>query len=242
MRYKAIFFLGLLGLTVFGLSACNARLVRGSGDIVVESREISDVDSISLEGLGRVIITQGNTESFSIETDDNLLRHIETRVENGTLTIQWSGDTVLQPTRGITYRVGLRDLNSIQASGAGDFEIDTLATDRLSVNFSGAARLTIDDLRTGEIDLEISGASEIELAGQAESVGLELSGLGRFDAADLEAERVVIDISGGGSARVWAHESLDLSLSGLGEVSYYGNPEVSQDISGGGQIVSLGEK
>lgn len=242
MSRKAICVLGLLGLTVFGLSACNARLVRGSGDIEVETREISDVDSISLDGLGRVIITQGNSESFSIETDDNLLRHIETQVEDGTLTIQWAGDTVLQPTRGITYRVGLRDLNSIQTSGAGDFELDTLTTDRLSVNFSGAGRLTIDNLQTGEVELEISGASEIELAGRADSIRLDLSGLGRFDAADLEGQRVVIDISGGGSARVWAQESLDLSLSGLGEVSYYGNPEVSQDISGGGQIVSLGEK
>jgi len=40
---------------------------------------------------------------------------------------------------------------------------------------------------------------------------------------------------------VWAIDSLDVTLSGIGSISYYGNPQVSQNISGLGSVNSKGE-
>jgi hypothetical protein len=45
-----------------------------------------------------------------------------------------------------------------------------------------------------------------------------------------------------GGAKVWVEDSLRIAISGAGSVDYYGQPNVSQDISGAGNIKSLGEK
>lgn len=63
-NYLSILLLLAIMLTVVG---CNAGIVRGSGDLVSETRLVSGFDSIDLSGVGEVIITQGGSESLSIE-------------------------------------------------------------------------------------------------------------------------------------------------------------------------------
>ncbi len=66
---KAIFRTMLfVALIVFVSTACTVpfapRLVRGSGDIIVEERDVSDFEEILVTGAGRVIVTQGGSESL----------------------------------------------------------------------------------------------------------------------------------------------------------------------------------
>jgi hypothetical protein len=65
---------------------------------------------------------------------------------------------------------------------------------------------------------------------------MQLSDAGDFDAFDLVAGDVEIDLSGAGSARVYATEKLDVSISGAGTVKYRGDPEVHKQISGLGSL------
>jgi hypothetical protein len=43
-----------------------------------------------------------------------------------------------------------------------------------------------------------------------------------------------------GKAIVWAVDELDISLSGVGSVEYYGKPRVKQNVSGIGHVKSKG--
>ena len=74
-----------LVLIMFLLSACNA--VRGSGDVVTETRAVSGFDQVSLSGQGELIVTQGDQESLEIEAEDNIIAVIETEVRGNTLYI-----------------------------------------------------------------------------------------------------------------------------------------------------------
>ena len=49
-------------------------------------------------------------------------------------------------------------------------------------------------------------------------------------------------ISGLGSATVWATETLDASISGAGNIEYYGDPQVTKQVSGLGNVEGKGEK
>jgi hypothetical protein len=49
-------------------------------------------------------------------------------------------------------------------------------------------------------------------------------------------------MSGGGSSILWVTGSLDADLSGGARVEYYGQPRVIQDLSGGSELESRGEK
>lgn len=226
------------------------RLVRGSGNVVEEDREVSGFDKISMAGAGQIIITQGDRESLSIETDDNLLEYISTEVRGNTLEIDFTKDIILssgarnslQPSAGFIFRISVIDLEMISVSGAADIESEKIKTDRFEVNFSGAGDIKVDDLNASQLTVNLSGAGNIDLAGKVETQRVNLSGLGRYGAFDLESQDASVIISGAGDAELWATETLEVVISGAGNVDYYGDPSVNPEISGLGRLQGLGEK
>ena len=48
-------------------------VVRGSGDLVTEEREVSGFDELHFSGMGSLIIEQGDEETLIIEADDNII-------------------------------------------------------------------------------------------------------------------------------------------------------------------------
>ena len=100
----------------------------------------------------------------------------------------------------------------------------------------------IADLEAETLILDNSGGGNALIAGQASEQIIELSGASDYDAPDLLSQTATVQMSGGGSARVWVTESLIADLSGGSEVEYYGDPEVTEKLSGGSGITPLGNK
>jgi hypothetical protein len=211
--------------------------------VVTEERDVSGFDSVALSGFGEVIITQGDEESLTVETDDNLMQYIETQVRGGTLELGFTDDDILlRPSKSIIFRLSVIDLTALDSSGAGKFEIDELDADRLEVTLSGAGDIRIDSLTATDLVVTVSGAGNIELAGQVKTQEVNLNALGNYVAPDLESQAATVRISGAGSASIWVLDTLDVTISGAGNVEYFGSPEVSKNISGVGSVKSRGDK
>jgi len=236
---------GLLAIVVFLLIGCRYGVIRGSGSVVTEDRDVSGFDSVALSGFGRVIVTQGDQESLTVETDDNLMRYIQTEVRDGTLVLGFTDDArykIPDPSSSVIFRLSLTDLNALDVSGAGSFEIDELDADRLVVTLSGAGDLMIDSLTATDLVVTTNGAGNVELAGAVETQAVDLSGLGNYSARDLESRTATVSISGAGNAGVWVRDTLDVTISGAGGVDYFGSPEVTKNISGVGKVTGRGDK
>lgn len=243
MKKNFVITLSLLVVGLVLLSACGLRAIRGSGDVEIEDRDVSGFDSLEFAGFGRLIVTQGNEESLSIEVDDNLLRYIDTDVVGDTLKIEFDDNIVLRPTDGsIIFRLSVIELISIDISGAGTFEIDDLVTDELELSMSGAGQIDIDSVEATELKVVLNGAGHIDISGTVERQDITISGLGDFNAIDLESEEATVTISGAGDVDLWVHDELDITISGAGSISYYGDPDVSKSISGLGSVNSRGER
>ncbi len=211
--------LGLLIIAVILLSACN--VVRGSGDMITETRDVSNFDSINLSGSGDVIINQEGEESLTIETDDNIMQYVTSDVRDGTLHLGTENFTSVSPTR-LIFSVGVDDLAGISISGSGNIKAARIQTERL--------------------DVGVSGSGDLELEGEATRQEIDISGSGKYRGGNLRSETAEISVSGSGDVTVWVTGSLDVSVSGSGTVGYYGNPTVSSSTSGSGSINGLGEK
>ena len=251
----------ILATLVF--SACGIKVIRGSGDMVSESRNVSGFDRVSLSGSGEVIITQGGEESLSVETDDNIMQYVKTEVRGGTLYLEMDeqGAAVLSPTR-LTFTLSVKQLAGLSVSGSGDIEVDDIDTERMALDISGSGDIQIDSLATEklemsidgsgdvrvdslsaeEVESRIGGSGEVNLAGEAPTQNVEISGSGQYRAGNLQSETIEISIGGSGDAVVWATGSLKADISGSGSVKYYGSPTVDFSGSGSGDINSLGEK
>jgi hypothetical protein len=75
------------------------------------------------------------------------------------------------------------------------------------------------------------------IKGQTKDVELGLSGAGSAHCFDLLSENTKVEVSGVGSAEVFASVKIDAQVSGVGSVKYKGNAtDVKQNVSGVGSV------
>lgn len=249
MKKNPLISIPFLVLSIFILSACQflpwVRVVRGSGNLATETRPVSGFNAIRLDGAGRLLISQGMTESLEIQAEDNLINELTSVVEGDTLVLGYQDRLwrrSILPTRPIVYTLVVTDLTKLTLNGAGDIDLQSLQTEALVLEINGAGNFEITDLTAENLSVNLAGTGSITVSGVVAKQDVSLDGAGSYQAGDLQTRSTAIEINGLGSGTVWATETLDISINGGGTVSYYGSPNVSQEITGLGDVRNLGEK
>ena len=227
------------------VSGCGVTIVNGSGKSITQNRAVANFQYISLEGLGDIIITQGATESLTIEAEDNVMPLIKTEVKNGILSIRFDQKDwkdVIRPTRPIKFALGVKTLSGVELSGAGNIQAPSLKANALTIKISGAGTVKFDKLEASDLSTSVSGLGNVELAGSATKQTVDLSGAGQYLAGDVAGRTAKITLTGGGNATVWATDSLDVTINGAGQVSYFTSPKITKSITGMGVLSPLGPK
>jgi hypothetical protein len=233
MQIKRIFLGLVIALT---LNSC-IDSIDGNGEVVKKKRTISSFNKINISGGYEILINQGADELLEIEADENLLELIETEVTNNTLFI--SSKQPIGRSESLKLYVTTVNLIDIDVSGAIELSNKgTFKSEKLNIEVSGAADINLD-VNIESLTMSMSGASETNLTGEADNFEIELSGAGELEAEKLKTRNTSIDISGAGSATVYAKKTLDVSVSGAASVKYKGSPKVTQNISGAGSVEKL---
>jgi len=206
----------ILAALVAGFSACHiGKGVRGSGNLKAEKRELPAFRAIETTGAYQVEVMCQKPASFEIETDDNILPLIKTDVRDGVLYI--TSEKSYNPSRAVTLRISLPELTAVSSRGAGE--------------------ITIQDAKSDDLKIESMGAASIKAAGKVKSATISSSGAGDIDANRLQTERARVTVAGAASVNVYATEQLDVTISGVGSVTYSGNPKsVNKNVSGFGSV------
>ncbi len=249
MKKNKMLIIGILIITNLFLIACGMipfiNITRGSGDVITETRAVSNFYQIQLDGAGRLIITQGTEESLEIQAEDNIMPRLTAEVENSTLILGYpelTWRTNIIPTHTITYRLTVTDLTGLTINGAAQINIESFEAPSMAVAINGAGRVNINQLMVDSLDVRIAGAGSVEVAGEALDQTVSIEGAGNYQAGDFKTITTDISIDGLGNATVWAVDNLNVSISGAGNMSYYGAMDISKNISGAGNITFLGEK
>ena len=197
------------------LSACST--VTGSGQVVTETRQVSGFTAVDLSGSGEVIIEQGDTESLTIEADDNVQPRLTSEVSGSTLKLGKKRGFTINTQNPIRYRVTVEDLTGVAVSGSGSVRAQDMTLRMLAV--------------------DISGSGTVEISGSVVEQDIDVSGSGKYLAADLQSEKVTADIAGSGEVTVTVSRELIVDISGSGTVTYSGDPSVEESISGSGRLI-----
>jgi hypothetical protein len=239
---RLILIIGLVSTVLFATTSCVflPRVLRGSGNIISEERDVKDFNKVTLTGVGNLIIEQGDEESLTIEAEDNILPKIITQVRNGELSIGFVGGITPLPTEDIKFHLKAKDLDRIALTGTGVISCSEFNTDDLEFDLSGAGevnfKIAVDTIKT-----LVSGFGTIILTGDAGKQEVKITGAGSYLAKDLISRECDVTISGAGSATVNVSEKLNVVISGAGSVNYIGNPEISQKMTGPGSIKNISE-
>ena len=221
------------------LASCNANLnlgdgIDGSGNVVTEKRTIdAPFTKIDASSGVEVIVEQGAATEVEVEVDDNLMEHIITRVENGTLIvkIEGNGNTM---ERGVG-RVRTRTIEGLESSsGATIRSKSTLRGTYLTVKSSSGATINTD-LEYEKVSCESSSGSEIKLSGKALALDTKSSSGSEIDAKDLAANEITAQSTSGSNTTVNPIVLLNAKASSGSSIDYIKEPKkvIKEETSGG---------
>jgi hypothetical protein len=237
MKRIALIFGSISFLLVF--NSCNK--VKGKGDVVSETRNVSGFNAISLSMEGEVFFTPDSVYSVEIQAQQNILDVIETQVEGGTLVLKTQDHTVLGNHDPIRIYIHAPSIKGLDVSGSGNIQAGAVMDQPdLNYNISGSGNITIDELKSKQLYGRISGSGNITgNAGSSDYANLTISGSGNLNFLDIIADTAYVTISGSGDINVYAVKYLDVTISGSGNVRYNGNPVVNMHISGSGNVAHI---
>lgn len=225
------------------LSSCAARVVRGSGDVVSEVRDVQGFDQVDVCCGMELYLSQGSSESLEIEAEDNILPELVSSVHGGVLEIGFRDqypEAVYLTSKPIRVYVTMIEVTGIEVSGGGDLFAETIDAGELVVRLSGGSDAQIDQLSADNLEIDVTGGGDVEIAGQVIEQQLFSSGGSSYTADELESDQAVMYVSGGGHATVWVNEKLSVDASGGSKIAYYGEPRLTSESSGGSSLNSLG--
>ena len=229
----------LTGVFVYGCIAIDGHsflieTVNGSGAIISEEREVPFFKQISLKGSGKVILTQGENQIVRVNTDANIMPHIQTEVKDGRLVIS-HGRKNLRPTV-LGFPITVANLDGISISGSGDITgDDEFYSDSFYADIAGSGDIAIKVI-ANRLESNISGSGSIYLSGSTSFYNATITGSGDVDAFEMRARDTSVVIRGSGNCRIWVSDNLRAKITGSGDVLYKGYPEINQTITGSGSI------
>jgi putative autotransporter adhesin-like protein len=180
-----------------------------------ELRGVASFHGLDIRAAIDVDVTIGSPGRVELRGPREWLGRLETRVENGTLTIAMPGTWNHVPH--LHAVITVPTLDAVFVSGVSHMHVATLAEKVLEVG--------------------VSGVATIDLSGRADTLVVKLSGTGEVRARDLATHDATVGVTGSGNATVRATEDVDVSVSGVGSVTVIGKPaNVKKHVSGVGHV------
>ncbi len=194
-----------------------ANAIVGSGKVIGEVRDVAEFTAVELAGSADVNILIGDAQTVNVQSDDNNVPLIETKVVDGTLVISTKPLTNIKTSNGIVVTVAMRSLQHLKLSGSGN--------------------INVGEMTGPELTVDLPGSGNIRVIGKANRVNISLAGSGNVFCDGLTSNDAVVKLNGSGNVTVFADKSLDASLAGSGNIHYSGEPaQVTKSITGSGTI------
>jgi len=216
-----------IAITILSISfAGNAQFrttVRGNGNVVTKERKTESFTGVKASSGIDVYLTQGNTESMSVEADENLHEYIITEVRGGILNV-YTDANIREAEKKIVY-VTIKQVKSVSTSSAGDIVGQSpIKTDMLELSASSAGDIKLE-VYANEIDIDISSSGDITLSGEAAKLDVDLSSAGDLNAYNMLVKEADVSVSSAGNADINVSEKIFARASSAGDINYMGNPK-----------------
>lgn len=241
-QIKLILILNLLLL--FGCKkSCDC--LKSAGSITTEIRNLSAINSINIKNNVDVKIHYSNEYKLTVRGGSNLLEKIETKIENGTLYIRNKNkcNWVRKFNPELQVNIWLPELSSIYLEDASSdlvFE-DTIPVKNFRLDsFSSIGNYKFK-LKGDVATLAIhNGAADLDALGSVGTLYLYGVGFGKLNCEQLQTINTYTDNQGTNDFYVNALNTLEVKISGSGNIYYKGNPpNILKREYGSGKLIQL---
>ena len=203
-------------------------------DTNTRTYSVKPFTKIYLEGAYKVILEQGKQPGLRIKTDEDNFKYIDVQSDTQSLSLKitkkhFDFDEL------ILY-ITFSDLENVVIEGG--IRLETKGYVELKdfyMHVSGGASIEMN-MKANDVKVIGEGGVKFKFNGIANSLNATFSGAGYFDAIDLKTKQCDIRIEGAGAGSVYATETLNATISGVGKIRYKGDPKVFKKLEGIGIV------
>ena len=225
----------IAGMLVVSLNSC--KKIIGQGPVVTEERSVAAFTMIEAEFPGDVILVQGANQMVKAQAQENIINDLYTTVDNGIVKIKLRNGLRLSTGSSLKVYVTIPVIERISLMGSGNVTTDQVSSPDLDIKLTGSGNMEIGNLEADAVYSELTGSGNINIAGgNTRDLEVRLTGSGDLKAQHFSAVDATVTLTGSGSATVRASRTLSAVISGSGNVNYYGNPAVTQNVTGSGRV------
>lgn len=215
---------------------------KNTGKDVTETRAVSYFNKIILEDNANLVLTQSDEYSISVLGVKNVLKKVRTDINNEVLNIKNNNSCNWMRSfdREITVYANVKTLNQIEYRGSGDISsTNTITGDSLQLSvWEGAGKVELDvDLYRNYIYFHI-GTADIHYRGNAYLSYISLSSFGPIYAENLTTRFSYVSNKGSNLCFVNSNLQLEATITNLGDIYYFGDPEIILEDTGEGQLIN----
>jgi hypothetical protein len=188
---------------------------------------VSNISALSSSIPLDLEIVQDERESLTLDDDDAQLAEIEAFMDGGTLRIKGKNRSThwKHSVRGVMHT---KRIESIHLAGTGTIRSASIRADDFKATISGSGKVLLRRLDAKDVKVVISGAGTVDLgSGRVESLNVTVTGAGDVIAGKLRSDAGRVAISGAGTTTLWPEKTLDVRITGVGTVRYYGDPQIT---------------
>ena len=171
------------------------------------------------------------TESLKISGRSEILKEIETVVEDGKLEIRfkhhynWNHSDAGK--EGIRVYITAKSISALANAGSGSIAVDgTVNGSNVSITLSGSGNIN-SAVKSTDLHASISGSGSLNLKGSADNAKIAITGSGQINGRDLKTGSASVLITGSGNAMFDADKTITARIVGSGNVSYTGSATVT---------------
>ena len=220
-------------------ASCNGNFnigVKGNGKVKSETRKITEkFTKIEANDGLNVTIEQSNTTQIVVEADENLLKLIETKVENGVLVM--STKKQIGNYEKLTISVKMPIIESLTSeSGSSLKTINTIKGTKIQLESSSGSNLNAT-ISYDVVEATSSSGSQLNIEGIALKLETSSDSGSDLNAEKLTANEVVSNADSGSETKVNPKVSLKADANSGGSILYKNEPKsINKTEDSGGSI------
>lgn len=236
---KVLILFSLAALILFAAASCSNP---EPDSITSKTYDISDFTSLNLELIGEVQYVQADSFYLNASGSSTLIDALSVSDGNGKLSIELKNrEKYSNSKKELVIKISSPRLESVTFESIGSLHLkDYFEGDKLEITNKGIGQIKIDNCHVGTFKLRSESVGSIDVKGIANEVDIVSEGVGNINCSELKAKEAEVVCKGTGNISVFAQESIDITVKGIGNVKYYGNPSnVKTDISGLGKATAM---
>ncbi len=252
-KMKLFLFLAIaIGISLTGCDrfAFFTETVEGSGEVVIEKRDLKGFNKIEANGEFELYVTQLNT-GVEVHAESNLIKYVRTYVQEQTLFVEITdaeGKSInLMPLEPIRVYVKLVRVQSINVSNGVFLTTSQLLAEgsELSLSLTNDSQGYVNAIRTDTLRIKLSDDSELRVRdGQVSEQIITASNGSTYTADWLKSATTEIQLNNSSEATIWAVDTFQVDLSEGSTAYYYGSPINLNEVknTGGSDYISRGNR